>query len=146
MTKSVKIIPEEITLFHIDILESSIKDISEKKPSEFNINVAHTIMHNLKDQRVKIGLLIDLSTKNNPNGGKANFRIDFHFHVYNLNNFYELKQDNQPVFSWLLIATLLGLSFSTARGIIFERLSNTNLKHIILPVVDPKNMLPLQKK
>src|SRR5690606_31798960 len=102
MTKPIKIIPEEITLFHIDILESSIKDVSEKKPGEFNINVAHTTMHNLKDQRVKIGLLIDLSTKNHPNGGKANFRIDFHFHVYNLNNFYELKQDNQPVFSWLL--------------------------------------------
>lgn len=146
MTNSVKIIPEEITLFHIDILESSIKDVSDKKQGEFNINVAHSTMHNLNDQRVKIGLFIDLSTKNNPNGGKANFRIDFHFHINNLNNFYELKQDKQPVFSWLLIATLLGLSFSTARGIIFERLSNTNLKHIILPVVDPKNMMPLQKK
>jgi hypothetical protein len=146
MTNSVKIIPEEITLFHIDILESSIKDVSDKKQGEFNINVAHSTMHNLNDQRVKIGLFIDLSTKNNPNSGKANFRIDFHFHINNLNNFYEVKQDKQPVFSWLLIATLLGLSFSTARGIIFERLSNTNLKHIILPVVDPKNMMPLQKK
>lgn len=146
MAKETKIVPEEINLFHIDIVESSVKEVSEKRTGEFNINVAHTTMHNLKDQRVKIGLHIDLSTKDNSNGGKANFIIDFHFQVKNLNNFYELKDENHPVFSGLLIATLLGLSFSTARGIIFERLSNTNLQGIILPVVDPKDMLQMRVK
>lgn len=146
MTKETKIVPEEINLFHIDIVESSVKEVSEKRTGEFNIKVAHTTMHNLKNQRIKIGLYIELSSKDNYNGGKANFIIDFHFQVGNLKNLYELNEENHPIFSGLFIATLLGLSFSTARGIIFERLSNTNLQGIILPIVDPKNILQMKKK
>lgn len=145
MVKEVKIVPGEINLFHIDIVESSV-EVPEKSIRELNINVAHTTMHNLKDQRMKIGLHINLGTKDNPDGGKASFILDFHFQIKNLNNFYELKEDNHPVFSGLLIAALLGLSFSTARGIIFEKLSNTNLQSIILPVVDPKDMLQTKVK
>lgn len=141
MVKEVKIIPEEINLFHIDILESSVKDLSKKEALGFNLHVAHTTMHNLNEQRVKIGLLIDLDTENNIMEGKAHFVIDFHYHIQNLNNFYEVKETGELLFSGLLISTLIGLSFSTARGIIFERLSNTNLQGVILPVVDPKKIL-----
>ena len=41
----------------------------------------------------------------------------------------------------LVNTTLLGLSFSTARGIIFEKLATNNLKDIILPVIDPNILL-----
>lgn len=146
MIKEVKIIPEEINLFHIDILESSIKDLSKKEVLGFNLNVAHTTMHNLKAQRVKIGLVIDLDTESKEVEGKAHFVIDFHFQIENLNNFYEFKESGEPLFSGMLISTLIALSFSTARGIIFERLSNTNLQGIMLPVVDPKKMLALNSK
>ena len=76
-----------------------------------------------------------------PNESAAHFVIDFHFEIKNLSNFYKLKEDEQPLFSGVLIATLLGLSFSTARGIIFEKLATTNLKDIILPVIDPNKLL-----
>jgi len=141
MTKEVKIIPREIHLFHIDVVEISIKELSTDKSGEFKVNVAHTIMHNLKEQRLKIGLNIELNGENHSEEGKANFVIDFHFHIDNLKNFYSINEQNKPVFSGLLVATLLGLSFSTARGIIFERLAGTSLKGMILPVVDPKMIL-----
>ena len=112
MSNEVKIDPEKIHLFHINIVESSIKDVSHKGENNFKINIAQTTMHNLKDERVKIGLFMD----------------------------------NSPIFTGVLIATLLGVSFSTARGIIFERLSNTNMQGMILPVVAPQKMLSLQKK
>lgn len=141
MVNEVKIIPEELHLFHVDIIESEIIDSGEQKTGEFNLGLAHTIMHNLKDQRIKIGLHIKLNPKNVGAKEKAHFIIDFHFQIMNLTNFYKLNEENRPVFSGLLIASLLGLSFSTARGIIFERLSNTSLQGIILPVIDPKSML-----
>jgi prolyl-tRNA synthetase len=39
------------------------------------------------------------------------------------------------------IATLIGLCFSTARGIIFEKLNNSGIPNILLPVVSPQEML-----
>lgn len=141
MTKEVKIVPRNIQLFRIEVIESSIRESPIEKTSEFKINVAHTIMHNLKDERLKIGLHIELNGKENPETVRADFVIDFHFKIKNFTDFYVLKENNRLTFSGLLIATLLGLSFSTARGIIFEKFSNTKFQGVILPVVDPKEML-----
>lgn len=141
MAKETKIIPEEIHLFHLDVLESSIKDLAQAGGFEFNLKVAHTIMHNLKEQRVKIGLLIDLNAKDNTQKANAHFSMDFHFQIEHLGNFYEIQNDGSPLFSGLLISTLFSISFSTARGVIYERLSNTNLQGILLPVINPKRLL-----
>ncbi|WP_044398493.1 hypothetical protein [Lacinutrix sp. Hel_I_90] len=146
MSNEVKIDPEKIHLFHINIVESSIKDVSHKGENNFKINIAQTTMHNLKDERVKIGLFIDLIHDEASSNAKAHFVFDFHFRIDGLNQYYKLKEDNSPIFTGVLIATLLGVSFSTARGIIFERLSNTNMQGMILPVVAPQKMLSLQKK
>ena len=143
MAKNVNIIPEEINLIQIDILESSIKDLPKKEALGFNLNVGHSTMHNLDEQRVKIGLVIDLDSESNLVDGKAHFVFDFHYQIQNLSNFYQFKENGEPLFSGIFISTLIGLSFSTARGIIFERLLNTNLQGIILPVVDPKKILLL---
>lgn len=141
MSAEIKIIPEEIHLIRIDVLESSITDVTESSGEMFSIHVGKSVMHHLDDERIKIELHLDLSIPEKPAGGNARFVIDFHFQIENLRRFYELKEDNKPLFSGLLIATLLGLSFSTSRGIVYERLSNTHLKGIILPVVDPGKML-----
>ncbi|PQV50270.1 hypothetical protein CLV33_102129 [Jejuia pallidilutea] len=146
MSNQAKIDPEKIHLFHINIVESSIKDLQQKGQNNFKINIAHNTMHNLKDERVKIGLFIDLIHDQVSSEAKARFVFDFHFRVDGLNEHFELNEDDLPVFSGLFIATLLGISFSTARGIIFERLSNTNMQGIILPVVSPQKMLSLQRK
>lgn len=142
MTNEVKIVPEEIHLFHIDILESVIKETTNKKVRDFELGLAHSIMHNLKDQRIKIGLNIKIKEKTTQ-GEEANahFSIDFHYQIEQLENFYKLNDTQHPIFSGLLIRTVLGLSISTARGIIYERLSNSNLRGIILPVLDPKKVL-----
>lgn len=138
-----KIIPENINLFHLNIVESRITDTIQKKESVYQVNVAHTTMHNLADERLKIGLLIDIKNDSTVNKGVSNahFNIDFHYKISDLKSFYTLDENSAPVFSGLLIATLLGISFSTARGLIYERLSETNLKGIILPIVSPSKIL-----
>lgn len=143
MQKEAPIIAEEIELFHIDVIKSEIKETGKVSTPDYNLKVAHKTSHNLKDERVRIKLLIVLS-----NGHKeievneASFEIDFHFKIENLNNFYSVDEDRKtPIFASNLIATLLGISFSTVRGILIERLANTNLKGVILPVVSPGKML-----
>lgn len=145
MSEQSKINPEKIHLFHINVVESAIKDLAQKTESQFKINIAQTTMHNLKEERFKIGLFIDLIPDVISTDAKAQFVFDFHYKIEELNKYYTLNNTNTPVFQGVLIATLLGISFSTARGIIFERLSNTNMKGMILPVVAPQKLLSLQR-
>lgn len=147
MDKSATIIPEEIELFHIEILNSKIREgVKPSKPS-YNIEVAHKTGHNLKDERIKIKLLINISDHpKQEDCNKVDYEIDFHFKIQNLDNFYEIKEDKTPIISGNLIATLLGICFSTARGMLYERLANTNFQGVILPVVSPIKMLATKTK
>lgn len=145
MKEEVKIDPEKIHLFHINIVESAIKDVSQKRDDNFEIKIAHTTMHNLKDERVKIGVFIDIIHDDITSDAKAHFNIDFHYKIGGLLNHYEIDNKGIVVFSSMFIATLLGISFSTARGIIYEKLSNTNMQGVILPVVSPQKMLSTKK-
>lgn len=143
MSKEAPIVAEEIELLHIDFVNSKINEGSKAAKPSYDLKVAHKTSHNLKDERIKIKLLINLL--NQPADGQineANFEIDFHFRIQHLENFYTLKEDsNIPLISANLIATILGISFSTARGLLFERLANTNFQGVILPVVSPRKML-----
>ena len=141
--KNVKIIPENISLFHLNIVESKVIDTLRDKNISFNVNVAHTTMHNLQDQKVKIGLLIDIQgqTSNDKNIAKAHFNIDFHYQIVDLDHYYKIDKNEEIKFAGSFISILLGISFSTARGLIYEHLSNTNLSGLILPIISPGKML-----
>jgi hypothetical protein len=137
------IIPDKIKLFHIDVVNTSINDKAIDENLNLEFTVAHNTRHNLKDERVKIELFINFLSHQEIG---IKFHIDFHYNVTDLKNHYELNENEIPVFSRQFIATLLGISFSTARGLIFQQLQETNFKGMILPVVSPLKMLESQKK
>ena len=137
------IIPEKIKLFHIDVVNTYINDDTINENLNLDFSVAHNTKHNLKDKRVKIELFINLLS-NEEIGVK--FHIDFHYTVKDLKDQYTLNEDEIPVFSSQFIATLLGISFSTARGLIFQQLQDTKFKGVILPIVSPMKMLASRKK
>jgi hypothetical protein len=144
MKKKADIIPENITLFRLKVVESKIQsEETAQKKLNYKINVAHTVMHNLAEDRIKIGLIIELigEEETRETNTKAHFNIDFHYCIKELISFYNLDNNKNPIFEGILIATLLGIAFSTARGLIYERLSNTAMSGIILPIVSPQKML-----
>lgn len=132
------IIPEKIKLFHIEVVNTYVNDDTIKDNLNLEFSVAHNTKHNLKDERVKIELFINLLSKEEIG---VKFHVDFHFLVKDLKDQYALNENNTPMFSGQFIATLLGISFSTARGIIYERLLNSNLSGLILPIVSPHKIL-----
>lgn len=73
-------------------------------------------------------------------GLDAEFLIDFVFVVENLPDFFIPYKDGFQVHA-ILGATLLGISFSTARGIVMERTKGTPLAGFILPVINPAQSL-----
>ena len=64
--------------------------------------------------------------------------------VYELINFDEiiLIENNGLLLPDSLSETLNSLSYSTARGIVFSEFKGTFLQNVILPIIDPKQLIP----
>ncbi len=142
--KAAPIIVQDIHLLRVEVVQQKLDVTAFKKHRQYQLTVGHKLAHNLTDERLKMEIVF--SFENNKNENLLFFQIDFHFHVAHLSNFYELNTENNPVFSGHFIATLLGISFSTARGIILEKLNNAGIPNIILPVVSPQEMIMKSSK
>lgn len=138
------IIPEKIHLTNIKWVKENtvlLKDKLSENPT-YDFTIAHNVMHNLDKQIVKIRLFVDM---NGVLDGKAinqggNYEVDFFFQIVDLKNQYQIIED-KPVFNGLFIATLLGISFSTLRGMLFSLWRNTVLESVILPVISVPSLL-----
>lgn len=144
MADSNQIIPEKIHLNQIKwIKEDTI--ISQDKLSKnpvYNFSIAHNMMHNLEKEIVKIRLFVDMSGdidgKEINQGG--NYEVDFLFQIDDLKNHFQILED-KPVFNGLFVATLLGICYSTIRGMLFSTWKETILNGVILPVISVPELL-----
>lgn len=143
-TKEALIIPKEIHLLKVEVVQQKLDLAAFKEYKKHKLNVGQKFLHNLKEDRVKFEFVFSFSGDHNQD--LLFFQIDFHFHVENLKNFYEINKKNHPVFKTYFISTLIGISFSTARGIIFEKLNNAGLPNILIPVIAPQDMIITNKK
>ncbi len=142
--KVAPIVVKDIHLLRVDVVQQKLDVTAFKKHKQYHLTVGHKFLHNLDDERVKLEFVF--SFDNSRSESLLFFQIDFQFHIAHLSNFYELKAVNQPVFSGLLVATLIGICFSTARGIILEKLNNAGISNIILPVVSPQEIIMKSSK
>ncbi|MDP3929421.1 MAG: hypothetical protein Q8R57_10400 [Bacteroidota bacterium] len=78
----------------------------------------------------------------------AEYLIEFIFHIDNFDDYkvdtdINLVQDVKTTFEMdeMFMATLMGIVYSTARGIILQRTVGTILNGVIIPVIDPKILL-----
>lgn len=140
--KAAPIVVQDIHMLRVEVVQQKLDVIAFKKQKQHQLNVGHKLAHNLKDERIKLELVF--SFENAQKEPLLFFQIDFHFQIQHLSNFYELKNEMHPVFSGLFVATLLGIAFSTARGIILEKLNNAGIPNIILPVVSPQEMMKVK--
>jgi len=141
--KTLNIDPEKIHLVFIEEISVAINDTEEANninPS-LSTNVAHLTAYNLEGGKFLFGLQLLFSTNDQPKNFECKFRFNFHFVIDNLQEMYTLNEDNQPVFQKLFVATLAGISYSTLRGIVFERTSSSNRGSLLLPVINPSDLL-----
>ena len=139
-----KIVAEEIHLLKIDIVHNKMDVTAFKKANKPNIGIGHKVMHNLKDERIKIELAVAFTDHKEQE--LMGMQIDFHFHIENLENFYELKEQNNPTFFGWMIATLLGIAVSTSRGILYEKFQSNDIHNVLIPVISPQSLLQSNTK
>lgn len=143
-----RIRPEKIHMVDFRVLRSSIEVSDAFLDSDElidNIDIGQEAMYQVgvgNDQvDLRIEVLIQGKNKDQePLEVVGRFRIDFLFRVNELETF-TTKEGDQVTVSGALIATLAGIAYSTSRGLINDRLSASPLKGVILPVIDPKELL-----
>jgi uncharacterized protein (DUF2344 family) len=143
------IIPEKIHLIQIHWVKQNNVILSDKlaKNPSYNFQMAHNMMHNLEREIVKIRLFLDMSGeldyKTINQGG--NYEVDFLFQIADMKDQYQIVEE-KPVFNGLFVTTLLAISFSTMRGMLFTTWKDTVLRGVILPVITVPELLKSTRK
>ena len=138
------IVPEKIHLVQVNWIKENTILVEEKLDGNptYDFQVAHNMMHNLEKEIVKIRLYVDMNGEINEKtidqGG--NYEVDFIFKIDDFDDQYTVEED-KPIFNGAFVATLLGISYSTLRGMLLTIWKDTKLKSVILPVIAVPELL-----
>lgn len=140
-----KIVANKIHLFSINVfmahLETSDKFLDNPKEIEgFDLGLAKNVAFNTEDKRIRFRLFFTLKgmdENRQPIGIEAEYGIEFHFKIDNFEEFVHTDDNDGHQIEATFAGTLMGIAYSTARGIILERIQGTFFDAVILPVIDP---------
>lgn len=141
--------PTQIHLIGIKIVKELVECSNEFMDSPLDVHnfaLGHNYVQdlNIDEKGIRTRLFLSLKALNDEEeeiGLEAEYGLEFHFVVENLNEFIEKEEDNLIRLKGALTPTLAGIAYSTARGVIWEKLSGTYFSHIVLPVINPNDLL-----
>lgn len=139
---------EKIEIVSIKTLEGSItfeesQGIDDISGHGFEFEL--TSGFDLDGKIVGIKLKVDIVAYNSKGTSlprKGSFTHEIVFRVENLDDFAKSEEGK---LSAILGSTLVGMAYSTIRGMIFMRTQTTSLGAVILPVVAPLKLMGIEK-
>lgn len=147
--KRPQIIPEQIHMLNVVVFKGSLEadDTFMENPKPVDgfrmstkLELANSIEQGLT--RVRLFILLEAATSDEEvQGLTADYGIEFVFKVDNFSDFVQGNPENGIQIDAMIGGTLVGIAFSTARGILMERLHGTYFGRVILPIVDPVELL-----
>lgn len=142
-----KIDPNKILITSIKTLKGNINSTDEESEmtiKQYQIGCTSETAVNIDEKLIRVLFKIDifiLDEKGKKTGTDASYTNEFIFQVDNLDELTKLLENGIVEIDVELSKTLLSLAFSTSRGMIFSRTQGTILNGIILPVVNPNDLL-----
>jgi hypothetical protein len=127
------------------ILNDAPDTVIQLNPQRFKLH--HKVLPSFSsdDQIVLIDLTVHCQPVNeagqlSPVSGR--FRLHLTFHVSNLSEYLESGEEHStPAPSQQLILTIIGVAYSTARGLIAGKTADTILKPFVLPLLDVRELV-----
>ena len=124
----------------IEIINSVIKAPKESREiSTFNFDIQFKSIANLKENIVSI--VMDVIVKDTGDQ-MGQFSAVFNYGVDDLEKLATVREINQVEVPQPLLTTLLGISASTMRGLMFASFKGTFLHSAILPLIDIAALQP----
>ncbi len=143
-----KVDPTKIILEGIGIMRAAIDPTDdyiaapvEPVTTTWNCTTAWNVDH--KTSAIMFSLRVDLKgldKKSKEIGLNGYYELGFRFKVVNLKELTQKTKDGDAV-DMHLLATIAGIAYSTTRGIVMDRTAGTYFNGVILPVIDPKQLL-----
>jgi hypothetical protein len=140
--------PDKIHLVRLQTLKGTINNevsTGGAPVKEFDFNFDASIGVNANDKVIGVKFSVDIEALG-PNKEKlslaASYTHELLFVIDNLDEFTDpVEGAPEPKVDRLMLSTLVGIAYSTVRGIVYTRTQGTELKGILLPVIDPKKLL-----
>lgn len=140
--------PEFISILSVGVYRAIVTSSEEfmdnpVKPDGFEIKLGQNTALDIENKNVRIRLNVQIEAmkaESEPIGLSGDFGLEFQIQVENLEE-YVTEKDGIMIIDRKLGNTLIGIVFSTARGIIYERTSSTFFNGVLLPVIDPNTLL-----
>ena len=138
---------ENLHLSQVEVVEFSLStrkmEVSERQTT--NLEFSHDIYSGIdvKHNRIGLGLKLNGKLLLNEEADVPHFFIDllFHFQYDKLSDCITKDEEGQFALSAAFGEVLASISYSTARGIVFERTLNTVFDGLVLPIVKPSGLL-----
>jgi hypothetical protein len=136
----------DIEYLDVQILKAEINNHAKKPINKGDIfDLKHTVtvnhLYNLDKQLIRViidvAILVFIDQKEIKAGAK--FEIDNYFHYKDLKD-YAHQENGRVLIEAIFADTVKGLAYSTARGIIYSKLSGTFLEGTILPTQMSNNV------
>jgi len=126
----------------VKLNENVFPDCQNYKAEELGMDISHQMMHNLEQKKVKLNMQIAFICNHPPAEKLAIFAYDFFYNVDDLELHYQMS-NGKPLFDGVFVSTLLGMTYSTIRGILFQQSTEPPLNNIILPVINVPDLLKI---
>lgn len=134
-----------INIYKTNILAEETYLTNPQEVKNTRVGLSQESRFDFANKFVAVKLNVILEAINNDQedmGVTGEFGIEFILNIDNLDLFLEQNSsDNSIKVSGELGATIMGIIYSTARGIILEKTQNSYLRGIILPVINPADLL-----
>lgn len=145
MAKKKEFNPEDIHLVQVGNFKSVIDiDFDLKKLIKqfhgYHFCFSQKTGLSVKSEAVRIRLNVDITARNKKKeelSANYEFGLEFHFQIDDFESYISYDDDNIPQIDQILGHSMLGICYSTARGIIYAKTEVSVLSGILLPVIDP---------
>lgn len=139
--------PGRVSIIEIKFIKGQIDAPESYSPDtvkEYKINNTLELAFNITEKLAKSEYKVDIETiSSNSNNieAKGSFHIIFIFRIDNLEELAKLTKDNLVDLDPALGNALVSITYSTARGLLINKVSGTPLEKFILPVIDPNTLI-----
>lgn len=140
-TPTPPVVAEEVHLKHIEEERFKFDKEAFEKASRRDLTLGQKMFYNLEKKGMKMSLQFVFKDAEKKDREIMNAELSFHFVIDHLEKFYEMQESGIPRFHRGIVTTLLSISLSTARGILYEKCAHKGLTQVIVPVIDPKKVL-----
>jgi hypothetical protein len=139
--------PAQISIIDIRFIKGQIEapeSFSADAVTEYKIENTLQLYFNPADKLAKTEFIINIETVSNNSSNseaKGYFHLIFIFRIENLEELAKLNKNNLVETEPTLTSSLASLTYSTSRGLLINKVTDTPLHKLILPVIDPNSLL-----